>query len=68
MFAADNIVKQDFMSVRSFDNWDGYLDHTRIKYHTLLIDQGSQVSFGPHWALWVSKYMVITNDVSDSYE
>lgn len=49
MFTKDNIVKQDFKSVRSFDNCDGYLNHTKINCHTLLIGQGSQTSV---WAVF----------------
>lgn len=31
IFTTDNIVKQDFMSVRLFDNCYGCLDHTKYK-------------------------------------
>jgi hypothetical protein len=60
MFTADNIVKQDFMSVHLFDNCHGSLDHTKIKRnHMLLLDQGFKFRFGQLSELRVSKYTVV---------
>lgn len=62
IFTTDNIVKQDFMSVRLFDNRYGCLDHTKYKKkncHKLLLDQGFKFQFGPlsTWYLYIYRYI-----------
>ena len=63
IFTTDNIVKQDFMSVRLFDNCYDCLDHTKHKNknncHKLLLDQGFKFQFGPlsTWYLYTHRYI-----------